>query len=454
MRPPHWIRTIWCLLVGACWIVACQTPTPAVVPTPTTAATISATHTIAAPTVTMTPTAAIRPTPTLAALDANTRERIFVTVWTAVADHYVYQDFRGVDWDAAYDTFLPQVRDARTPEAFYTLMRKLIDSLGDEHTRFDDPQDAAMNDAVYSGHADYAGIGIMVRELADGLMITRIAKDGPAAQAGLRPYDIITAVDNTAITAAYMRENSDYGSLIRGAVGSTVVIEYTRDNRQHQRVTVTRDVIKGDAFPEAVAQRGDDGVIILTIDSFDRERLADIVSTALMTAMGLDDVAGLIIDIRENGGGSIEDMLAVMALFHNGGSIGTQVDRNNTYTLNIPIKRVLPPFDNVPIVLLTSRDTASAAEMFSAGMRHVRHATIIGETTAGNSENLFPYDLEDGSVLWLAELLYRQPDGNYIEDVGVAPDIVLTHAWDGINASDDPFIAAAIAHIKTAHPTP
>jgi C-terminal peptidase prc len=333
-------------------------------------------------------------------------------------------------------------------------MRRMIDTLGDDHTRFDDPQAAAMNTAVYNGKAEYAGIGIMVREMSQGIMITRIARNGPAAQAGLRPYDIITAVDQTAITPTYIREDGNYGALIRGPVGSTVEIEYIRGDAQPTRVTVTRAIIPGDAFPEAVAQRLDDNIIVLTIDSFDRENLDDIVSQALTSAMEFAPVEGLIIDVRENGGGSIEDMLSIIALFHDGGSIGTQVDRNNIYQLRVPSKRVLAPFDDVPIVLLTSADTASAAEMFSAGMRALRQATIVGETTAGNSENLFPYDLEDGSVLWLAELLYKQPDGTYIEDVGVIPDIELADAWDSTDARQDPFIVAARAALSNTHPVP
>jgi C-terminal processing protease CtpA/Prc len=171
--------------------------------------------------------------------------------------------------------------------------------------------------------------------------------------------------------------------------------------------------------------------------------LADIVKHALIDTSAHIKPTGLIIDIRENGGGSIEAMLAVIALFHDGGTIGDQVDRNNTYALTVPTNHTLPPFDHLPIAVLTSHDTASASEMFTAGLRHLRDITVIGETTAGNSENLYPYDFDDGSVLWLAELLYRQPNGTYIENVGIVPDIPITNAWDDINPANDVFITTA-----------
>jgi C-terminal processing protease CtpA/Prc len=101
----------------------------------------------------------------------------------------------------------------------------------------------------------------------------------------------------------------------------------------------------------------------------------------------------------------------------------------------------------VPIIVLTSGETASAAEMFASGLRSLRGATIIGETTAGNTENLYPYDLADGSTLWLAELLFRQNDGTYIDDIGVQPDIVVDAEWGTFKPANDPFIIQALAEL-------
>ncbi|MFN5341426.1 MAG: S41 family peptidase [Roseiflexaceae bacterium] len=449
------------LVVCVLGLYACMHPT-AIAPTrtPTLTHTTTATPEAAASattqprTATPTTTTSLPATPTLTALDRNMRERLFETVWSTIADHYVYRDFRGVDWQATYDIYKPKALAATSPQQFYGVIREMIQLLNDDHSRLDDPQQVARNTAVHNGRAEYAGIGIMIRELRTGLMITRIAQGGPAEQAGLRPNDIITVVDGTPITSTYELADGDYGSIIRGPVGSTVSIEYIRGAGTPQRVIVTRAVIPGDAFPEAVAERLADNLILLTIDTFDRDQLASIVREALVGAQGTAPVDGLIIDIRENGGGSIEDMLAVIALFHDGGSIGSQIDRNNSYQLNVPQRRIVAPFDTVPIILLTSTNTASAAEMFSAGMRHLRNAQIIGETTAGNSENMFPYDLEDGSVLWVAELLYQRPDGTYIEDVGVIPDITLQNAGDERDMLADPFVVAAREQLTQRTTTP
>jgi C-terminal processing protease CtpA/Prc len=138
-------------------------------------------------------------------------------------------------------------------------------------------------------------------------------------------------------------------------------------------------------------------------------------------------------------------MLDVLALFHDGGVMGEQVGRDQTYALEVPDNRVLPAYANVPLIILTSGETASAAEMFASGLRSLRGAIIIGETTAGNTENLYPYDLADGSTLWLAELLFRQNDGSYIDDIGVQPDVVVDAEWGTFKPANDPFIIQALA---------
>ncbi len=429
----HALWVVWVWVVVACGVAPQAQPT---IP-PSTPTIQNETNTPLATEI------AIVQTPTLSPLSPSQREKMFAALWNTVNEHYVYRDFRGVDWAAVRTKYHDQIIEAPDTAHFYTILKEVVALLNDDHSRFDDPQDAAFNDAVYSGEAGYAGIGIMIRELATGLLITRVADDGPADNAGLRPYDVITAIGTTLVTTTYELGEAGYSSLIRGPIGSDLTITLQRGNDAPRQLTLQRDAIAGDAFPEAVARMIDNGTVLLTIDSFDRDNLADIVIDALNEATTHTQPTGLIIDIRENGGGSIDAMLDVVALFHDGGTIGDQIDRNNTYPLTVPTNHTLPPFDYLPIAVLTSRDTASASEMFTAGLRHLRTITVIGEPTAGNSENLYPYDFDDGSVLWIAELLYRQPNGAYIENVGVIPDIPITDAWDDMNPANDMFIKAA-----------
>lgn len=383
-------------------------------------------------------------TPTVVALDSTQRQQIFMDVWQIVNDNYVYQDFRGVDWPAVQRKYQPRISADITTEEFYTIIKEMIDLLGDDHSRFDTPQEAALDAALYSGEADYGGIGVMIRQTDQGMVVVRLAQNAPAQQAGLQLYDIIVGADDVTFDPAQF-ETIDYGEYIRGRIGTTVTLHVRRQNRTLS-IPVVRNVIPSDAFPEAVVQRTSrSDVALLVIDSFNRENLDTIVIDALeVYSQQHGTPRGIIIDIRENYGGNIQSMLDVIAIFFDGGTIGSQIDRNNSYPLTVNRDQTDARYRDATLVVLTSGETASAAEMFAAGMRSLGAVTIIGETTAGNSENLYPYQLADASVLWVAELLFAQTDGSYIDDVGVIPDIAVTQNWDELGSGKDTMLNRAL----------
>jgi len=453
-------RTVWwwwsgvgliALLLSACGLLqppqasnptalAVPTLTPLVVATPSP---IPSTTPQPAPTL---GTLNLAPTPTLSALSDDERLAIFDQVWQYVNDRYVYADYRGVDWQNVKETYRPRVSTTTDSDAFYLIVKEMINLLNDDHTRFDTPQEVAMDEAFFSGTADYAGIGIIIREVEQGLMIMRLAQSGPAEMAGVQPYDIVTSVDGVTINDM-IRDDVEYTRRIRGPIGSQITLEILRDN-QPLEFKITRNAIPSSAFPEAFTQplpQAD--VTYLTIDSFNRQNLDTLVKEALDVPNVVSNPRAIIIDIRENYGGSIGSMLDTLALFHEGGVMGEQVGRDQIYELEVPDNRVLPAYADVPIILLTSGETASAAEMFASGLRSLRGATIVGEITAGNTENLYPYDLADGSTLWLAELLFRQNDGTYIDDIGVQPDIMVDAEWGTFKPANDPFIIQALAEL-------
>jgi C-terminal processing protease CtpA/Prc len=221
-----------------------------------------------------------------------------------------------------------------------------------------------------------------------------------------------------------------------------------RDDQRFD-IQITRNAIPSNAFPEAfILPLPQTDVVYLIIDSFNRQKLDTLVKDALDSPNMTSNPRAIIIDIRENYGGSIGSMVDVLALFHAGGIMGEQVGRDKTYQIEVPSNRVLPLFGTIPLVILTSGETASAAEMFASGLRSLRGAIIVGETTAGNTENLYPYTLADGSTLWLAELLFRQNDGTYIDDIGVQPDIVVDAEWGTFKPESDPFIIKALAELS------
>jgi C-terminal processing protease CtpA/Prc len=107
----------------------------------------------------------------------------------------------------------------------------------------------------------------------------------------------------------------------------------------------------------------------------------------------------------------------------------------------------MPGLQDVPIVVLTSDETVSAAEIFAAGMRVSKRARVVGTASAGNTENLLRHNLPDGSRLWLAEYAYRLPDGSLLEGQGVQPERVVEAEWWQYAPADDPQVQAAIEEL-------
>lgn len=418
-------------------------PSPTAVPSPT-----------AAPTPAPTPTfEQLLPTPTLAPITADARQAIFEQAWNLVHRRYLYPDYHGVDWPAVRDEFAPQIGTAENADQFYQLMHAMIDRLGDDHTHFESPQEVAEEEARSAGELTYGGIGVTIRDDTAGALVTRLAAGSPAERAGIQLRDLIIAIGGVPIsdTAAFGEQGPE--GAVRGTPGTVVRLLVGSPGATPRELSLTREVIPADAFPPAEGRRiRGTRVGLLLIDTFDREDLVTLVRDQLDDLLAPGPLTGLIIDVRDNGGGYIDVMLDILALFVDGGSIGSSSSRRGREDLEIPGGQVVPGLADLPIVVLTSDGTASAAEMFAAGMRVRQRATMVGTTTAGNTENLVLHNFSDGSRLWLAEYAYRLPNGELIEGVGVAPDRLVAAKWWRFDPADDPQVQAALAALGVQSP--
>ena len=436
-------------------VVPATLPAPSATPVPSATSQPRPTDTPAAtptPTITPVPSATVEPlppTPTLAVVALARREAIFERVWTLVRDRYIYTDYRGLDWDAIRDEFAPRVAAAEDPEAFYGLMHELIDQLGDQHSRFESPREVAEEQAEFRGDQRYAGIGAEVRSEPEGGLIVKLARGGPAEEAGLRPRDMILAVGGIPFTDTARFGPDGPISAVRGAPGSLVQLTVRSSSGAPRDVTLRRRAISSDAFVRIEGQLLPGTRIgLLRIDTFFVEDLDRRTRTELERLLEDAPLDGLIVDVRENGGGRLDLLLNTIGLFAYGGTIGSRRGRASSSRLRVPRGEMLAGLAKTPIVVLVGEETASAAEMFAAGMRALGRARVVGTPSSGNLENLVPHDMEDGSRLWLAELTYQLPDGGVLEGRGVQPDRVVEAEWWKYAPGDDPQIKAAIEELR------
>jgi carboxyl-terminal processing protease len=417
-------------------VVPTRTPLPSATPTP------PPTPTSAPPTPTFVP---VPPTPTLAPIGVEQRNQIFEQVWNIVRDRYVYEDYRGVDWEATRAEFAPRIAEAATPEDFYMLMQELIARLDDDHSRFETPQQVASQQAEFRGDLRYGGIGALIRNVEDGGLIISLAPGAPAERAGLRPRDIILAVNGIPFT-----DNAAFGpegpiGAVRGEPGTPVRLTVRSASEAPREVEVLREAVPSEAFNRVRSRLlASSRVGVIEIPSFYVDELDLRVREAVEDLLAGGDLRGLVIDVRGNSGGYVHLMRNTIALFHDGGSIGSTSGRASREDQRIPQGQSIPAMAGLPIAVLIGPDTVSAGEMFAAGMQVLGRARLVGMPSAGNTENLFGYNFDDGSRLLIAELSYRLPDGTLIEERGVIPDRLVEAEWWRLPPDDDPQLLAAL----------
>jgi C-terminal peptidase prc len=392
-------------------------------------------------------TITIPPTPTLKPITLKERKNIFEQVWATVRDKYVYTDFRGVDWQKVHDEFAPKVAATTTPESFYILLEDMIEKLGDDHAYFESPQRVAEREQKESSTLVFGGIGAYIQE--DGIIL-RILKNGPADLAGVKPFEIIKTIDGVAYTDKQAFGLGGPITAIRGPVGTRANLTIQSFDGKTRSVAIQRQVVAGadvDA-PEVMRLPGTQ-VGILTIKTFAVNNMDTQIKTLLQKLGEGGPLDGLIIDLRTNDGGYVEIMLRTLGLVTAGGPIGNSSSRDST-TSPVLVTRMLvtPLFQNVPIVVLTSRYTISAGEVFAAGMQSLKRARVVGTPSAGSTNSTKRYNFSDKSTLWLTYRSFHLLDGTSIQGHGVQPDRVVEPKWDVFGTMDDPQIQAALEELK------
>ena len=389
------------------------------------------------------PTVVVAPTPTLQPLSVAQRVEVFERVWRTVRDNYVYTDYRGLNWQAVHGEYEPKVRVAASSATFYEIMGEMIEKLGDNHSHFLDPQAVAEDEALRRGELKLSGIGVLTQEINSAVRIVYVVPGGPASRAGLRAFDVITAVDGTPLRSA-----EDAPRLIRGAAGTLVRLTIETPGRPPRDVTIVREVVSFVFRAEAMRLPGTN-VAYLSIPTFSVFGISDEVRDELQRLLGTGPLDGVVIDLRQNSGGFLVEEHDTLGLFINGGNAGYEVTRGGRTVDRIPSGQVISGLVGKPLVVLTSSGTVSAAERFAAVMQDYKRATILGTKSAGNTETVYPYDQAYGARLMLAQATYLRTDGKTsFEDVGVTPDIVLDVAWYEYATENDPQVLEAARLIR------
>ena len=359
------------------------------------------------------------------------RLAVFDDAWARINERYYDRQFHGLDWDSQRTMFRPLAAKATTSREFYAVLRRMIAALNDPHTRVFAPEEK-----FDWWRPRYVSIGLTLSEVAGLPTVTKVDSDSAPQRAGIRAGDVIETVDGEVASTLVKRRLAElpdpatgsarfrvFNKLLDGLSGSSVAITWKDKNGKlrlgsFQRYWTQREL--------GVRIRREGDYAVIEIEAFTKPIA---MAFAREFKQKLSGLRGVIIDLRTNGGGDAEAMSDIASIFLGiDANLGRFTDRAGTsFTISTRFRSLLTQYPaappGIPLVVLTSERTASAAEIFVEAMRDSRRATIIGTETCGcvlavRTRHLLP----DGGLLDVSELDYETAKGQRIEGRGLQPD--------------------------------
>jgi carboxyl-terminal processing protease len=289
----------------------------------------------------------------------------------------------------------------------------------DPHSGYLSPEDAASMRVETRG--EFGGLGIEVTQ-EDGWVKVVSPMDGtPAEAAGILAGDFITAVDGESVLGLTL---DDAVALMRGPVGSEIIITVVREGTAEPfDVSIIRDTIK----LTAVRARTEGQSIVLRVTTFNDQTTPDLtagLAAQIEAAGGAANVNGIVLDLRNNPGGLLNQAVQVADAFLEAGEIvstrGRDPARGDRYNAT--------PGDmsgGLPIVVLINGGSASASEIVAGALQDHRRAIVVGTQSFGKGSVQTVMPLEGEGAMRLTTARYYTPSGRSIQSLGISPDIIV-----------------------------
>jgi carboxyl-terminal processing protease len=286
----------------------------------------------------------------------------------------------------------------------------MLAALGDRYSAYYDASQYSSFQDVLDGR--YSGVGLWIRREANGVVtVTSVQPQSPASRAGVRTGDELVAVAGKSVSGNTVAE---IVRSLRGVPGSRVDVDIKHNGipahlALRRANVVNGDVSVSDLTPDIVRVR-----ILAFTHGVGRE-----VRAALSKARGRD-VAGVVLDLRDNPGGLLDEAVETASALLDGGTVVTFVRRGDTpHTLTAN----QDGDTTTPVVVLVNGGTASAAEVVAGALQDRGRAVLVGGRTFGKGTVQEPSRLGDGSGLELTVGHYVTPAGRSLDGVGIEPDI-------------------------------
>lgn len=340
-------------------------------------------------------------------------------------------------WDLLHNEYVDQPLDDQM--LMRGAIKGMLESLGDPHTAYLDPEQYKELNTQLKGEETYEGIGAWVDTTSDYLTIISPMPKSPAEKAGLRTGDKIIAIDGKDMTGID-------GELVRkqvlGPAGTTVTLTILREGVEPFDVQITRASINVPSLESRMLEDNIGYIHLYVFGDKTREELRTAIKELLA-----QKPKGLILDLRYNGGGYLTTAIDVASEFIDAGVIMYEQYGDGTKKTYEARRGGLAT--DIPLVVLINEGSASASEIVAGAIQDRGRGKLVGVTSFGKGSVQIPTELKDNQgAVRITVARWLTPNGRTIHGVGLEPDITVTYTDEERAAGRDPQLEKAIEVIK------
>ena len=316
----------------------------------------------------------------------------------------------------AYDTLKNSYfEDVEQEDLINGAINGMVQALDDPYSDYMDTKEAKnFHESISSS---FEGIGAEIQELDGFIQIVSPIKESPAEKAGLKPNDKVISVDGKSIQGMSATEAV---LLIRGEKGSTVTLSIERPGMaEPMDVSIVRDTIPIETVYGEMIE-GEEGIAKVQLTSFSENTTKELINT--LNELESQGMKGLVLDLRQNPGGLLDQAIAIASLFLPDNEMILQIEdrEGNRQEIKSSSSHSNP---DVPLVVIVDKGSASASEILAGAFKESGNITLVGEKTFGKGTVQRAQDFKDGSNLKFTTEKWLTPKGNWIHKKGITPDV-------------------------------
>ncbi len=327
----------------------------------------------------------------------------------------------------------------------YGAVEGMVRAVGDPYTVFMDPQES--NDFHQELAGSLQGIGAELTIGPDGLItVASPLKGSPAEKAGLLPKDVIIKVDGKSVESLSLTQVVDR---IRGKKGTTVTLTVLREKAtQPVTLSIVRDTITIPSVESRVIQGKTGPIGYVALHEFGDRSEGELVSA--LDGFQKQNLKGIILDLRDNGGGYLDGAVDIVSLFLPKGNVVEVQSREAP--LEVHAVSGHPMYPDIPLAVLQNEGSASASEITAGALQDNHRAEIIGAKSFGKGTVQEVLDLPGGGSLRVTIARWLTPNGKNIGSQGIQPDVAVPLIPDDRAAKKDPQLDAAVRWVESGKP--